>query len=262
MSDKNRLLAIKELNVTAIDDNALDAYMVELFFFCDTLPSHRESIHMVLEAKQYDAFLELFEILNAFLTNIHAAGLAGNCHALIDELRKTMQSGSHINHAQLESDTNHIFSALDSLFVDILVAGYIVEKASQNLHPHVPRIGNRILAVDDARFFLHKVQLFFKDSRYKFTCVYDGQDAINVLEDEDAEKPDLFLLDTDLPDMSGFELAQEIRNAGLDGPIIFFLGVASRKTVMKALEVGASDIILKSSTREQMIQKVRKHLQA
>jgi PleD family two-component response regulator len=173
-----------------------------------------------------------------------------------------MQRGSHINHAQLESDTNRIFSALDLLFVDILVAGYIVEQASQNLHPRLPRKGNRILAVDDARFFLHKVQLFFKDSQYKFTCVYDGHDAIKVLKGEDAEKPDLFLLDTDLPDMSGFELAQEIRAAGSDSPIIFFLGVASRKTVMKALEVGASDIILKSSTREQMNQKIRKHLHA
>ena len=262
MADKDRLLAIKELNITAIDDSALDVYMVELFFFCDTLPSHRESINMVLEAKQYDAFLELFEILKAFLINIHATGLAEKCQVLIDELRGALQSGTPVNHQRLISDTTHFFTALDSLYVDILVAGYIVEHASKNAQaPRPPKKGDRVMAIDDAKFYLHKVQLYFKDTRYKFTCVYDAQEAMDHFKNPDEEPFDLFLLDTDLPDMSGYELAKEIRDAGLDSPIIFLIGDPSRKTIVKALEAGAADLILKSCTKDQMIQKIRKHLQ-
>ena len=280
MVDKKRLLAIEELNITAVDDGELEGYMVELFFFCDTLPSHKESINMVLKDKHYEACSELLDILKAFLTNIHTVSLAGNCDKIINALKETIESGASVDHEKLEEEIEFFFAELDTLFIDILIAGTIVQQSApaasekppvqaeaelpakdDGSAPKKPSIESaNILAVDDAKFYLNTLKLYFQHTKHNLICMETGEDVLDHLAQPDEIVPDLFLLDTDLPGISGYELAQEIRAAGLTAPMVFLVGEPSKKIVIKALEAGGIDLIVKSSGKQQILERVQKHL--
>ena len=104
------------------------------------------------------------------------------------------------------------------------------------------------------------MRLYFKDTPFNLICFDCGNDVVSFLAQAGAKAPDLFLLDTTLEDMSGYDLAHVIRKVGLRAPILFLLADPSRKEVVKALESGASDIIVKTSTKEQILERVRKHI--
>ena len=282
MADKSRLFAIKELSFTEMDDAQLDACMMELFFFCDTLPSHKATLEATLEEKDYDAFLSFLESLRGFLLNIHAEGLADACKQLRDELGAVIENGLPVVHEKVKADLRSFFTALDTLSIDILVAGLITDYTqpeppdkqpdiSAPTHEVIvgeggdeaeeaPRQDISILAVDDAEFFLRMLKIHFKDTPYELNCVTSGELAVRFLAEPGKQAPDLFLLDTDMPKMSGYDLARIIRHAGLKAPIIFLTSVASRDVVTEALMAGGSDLIVKASSKEQILERVGRRL--
>jgi two-component system, chemotaxis family, protein-glutamate methylesterase/glutaminase len=62
-------------------------------------------------------------------------------------------------------------------------------------------------------------------------------------------KPDLVLLDLEMPEMNGIEFLKERRRLGLKVPVVILSSLASRgaKVTMEALNLGASDFIMKPS---------------
>src|SRR5271170_283447 len=63
----------------------------------------------------------------------------------------------------------------------------------------------------------------------------------------DASRPDLVLLDVELPDASGFDVCARLRAApgGIDVPIIMVTGNNDTASISRAYEVGATDFINK-----------------
>jgi len=291
--DKSRLLAIKALKFTEKEieqfDAYIDAYILELFFFCDTLLSHEASVKAALEAEDYYAYLDFLENLRGFLINIRAEDLADACKKQANELKMLIGNGLPVIHEKIEAETNALFSLLDTLSIDILIAGYIVDcappKPADELPvpvaplpkapaPVAPKIEGAevkpdkpadqsvsILAVDDAEFFLHMLKSYFRDTPYEFDCVASGEAAVRFLAEAGKKPPNLFIIDAEMPHMNGYELAQIIRNAKLKAPIIFLTSVASREAVIESLKAGGSDIIIKSSSKEQILERVNKYLQ-
>jgi CheY-like chemotaxis protein len=88
-----------------------------------------------------------------------------------------------------------------------------------------------VLAVDDAAFFLNILKKYVSGTGHKLICVNSGDAALKYLV---AHDPDLFILDIEMPEMNGYELAQKIRNEGKKAPIIFLTGNAKREDVVKA----------------------------
>jgi len=269
MVDKSRLLAIKALDFTPKYDKQFEAYMLELFFFCDTLPSHEAGIKATLEAKDYDTFLSLLETLRGFLVNIRATSLADACKKHEEEFWKSIKSGIPVDHEKLQADIDALFAELDALSIDILVAGFIQEYTLPEPHEGLPVKSSadepagkaaNILAVDDAKFYLLMLKSYFKDTQYQLNCVDSSGIALRILGEAGGFRPDLFILDIDMPGMNGYELAQAIRKTGLSAPIIFLTNTATKDTVLQALESGGSDLIIKSSSKEQILERVEKYL--
>ena len=65
----------------------------------------------------------------------------------------------------------------------------------------------------------------------------------------DALKPDLVLLDIEMPEMNGIEVLKEVRLRKIDVPIIVFSSLARRgaRITMEALALGAVDYVFKPS---------------
>ena len=107
-----------------------------------------------------------------------------------------------------------------------------------------------ILAVDDMPEMLSFVNNALK-SHYTVIAVPSAKAALTVLQ---SKKPDLFILDIDMPEMNGHELALTIRNSNVHSmtPIVFLTGNSTREHVTKALAVGCDDFIVKPTSHERL----------
>ena len=98
----------------------------------------------------------------------------------------------------------------------------------------------RILVVEDEKPISNLIRMSLTRAGYSCTCVYDGNAAVDLLE----EKPfDLILLDVMLPGVDGFELMDYIRPLGI--PVIFITAKNSVTDRVKGLRMGADDYIVK-----------------
>jgi len=115
-----------------------------------------------------------------------------------------------------------------------------------------------VLAVDDMPEILSFVNSALKN-HYKIIAVPGGKAALNVMK---TQKPDLFLLDIDMPEMDGFELLRIIRNDAefKKKPVIFLTGNSSRDHVTAAMLEGCNDFIVKPTTYEYLRTTVGKYL--
>jgi chemosensory pili system protein ChpA (sensor histidine kinase/response regulator) len=89
----------------------------------------------------------------------------------------------------------------------------------------------------------------------KVLLAKDGVDATNILQDH---KPDLMLLDIEMPRMDGFELATYIRNDDRlkDLPIIMITSRTGAKHKQKAMEIGVNQYLGKPYQEEELMQNI------
>lgn len=71
------------------------------------------------------------------------------------------------------------------------------------------------------------------------------ENVLNVEAELKAYKPDLILMDIDMPGMSGIEAVQKIRRVNNQVPIIMLTVFDDNTHVFEALQVGASGYLLK-----------------
>lgn len=119
-------------------------------------------------------------------------------------------------------------------------------------------LSKKILAVDDRPEILSFVSNALK-MHYKVLGAPNGNIALKVMA---AQKPDLFILDIDMPGMDGYELARKIRATDdhKDTPIIFLTGNSSRERVLEAINAGVNDFIIKPTSHKNLLAKSAKFL--
>jgi CheY-like chemotaxis protein len=74
------------------------------------------------------------------------------------------------------------------------------------------------------------------------------------------KKPDLILLDIEMPGMNGYELAHRLRVGGSDAPIIFVTANSAREYVNRAVEAGAAALLMKPLRSSQLLAKLRENI--
>ena len=261
MVDKERLLKIANLNIAGeieqMDDSQLNEYVQALSSFIEKFPALEEKFKTNLDAEDSDFIFEILVAICDMLRKIRADVLAEECLNQINNLR-------NVGEGKKEAYVTNFLAAVSTLCIDIQMAMFFVEQTEEEEAPppdekeDVPqRKTTSILAVDDVTFFLGALQELLKVTGYKLTCVNSGAAALRFLRNN---SPDLFLLDIDMPEMNGYDLARKIREGGHTAPIIFLTANSSHKHVMKAIEAGAVDFIVKPINRIQVISKIEKAL--
>lgn len=97
-----------------------------------------------------------------------------------------------------------------------------------------------ILIVEDEKPISDMMKLSLTKSGYICSCVYDGMDALDAIEQK---CPDLVLLDIMLPGIDGFEILNYIRPLKI--PVIFITAKGELPDKVKGLKMGAEDYIVK-----------------
>lgn len=116
-----------------------------------------------------------------------------------------------------------------------------------------------ILAVDDAAFTLSRITDALV-KHYNMVTVNSGTRALKYL---DKNKPDLILLDIRMPIRDGFEILREIRKMEdrADIPIIMLTAMEDKQSVMKGIEMGVRDYVLKPFAPDDLLARVQRILE-
>ena len=116
-----------------------------------------------------------------------------------------------------------------------------------------------IIIVDDVPANLKILGNILKFEGYKVRPVPNGIMALKVAA---MEKPDLILLDIMMPDMDGFEVCRRLKEDPKlkDIPVIFISALNDTRDVVKALKSGGVDFITKPFQAEEVIARVKTHL--
>jgi two-component system, cell cycle response regulator len=117
-----------------------------------------------------------------------------------------------------------------------------------------------VLIVDDTPKNIQLLGTVLKDTGYRVIVATNGMAALNILE---KTKPDLILLDVMMPELSGFETCKLIKeNENIkDIPIIFLTAKTEPEDVIKGFELGAVDYILKPFHANELLARVKTHLE-
>lgn len=98
-----------------------------------------------------------------------------------------------------------------------------------------------VLIVEDDEAIANLLYMDLSDEGYRCTCVYNGREAADLLE-ENADF-DFILLDIMLPEINGYELLEYIKP--MEIPVIFLTAKSAVKDRIQGLKLGADDYIVK-----------------
>ena len=99
----------------------------------------------------------------------------------------------------------------------------------------------KLLFIDDDTDFLKSNRLYFERKNYEVFCLNKPNDAIPFLS---STAIDCIVLDIDMPDMTGFEVCQKIRDIS-GTPIIFLSGLADIKNRISSFQASGDDFLAK-----------------
>jgi CheY-like chemotaxis protein len=247
---KAKLIKIPALKIDTakMSQQELMSYETKINAFIEELPSTINLLKQSMSNKDSGTLSDcLYDILE-LLKGIKADDLEKNCMKIIGEALVSIDA--------VESELTIFISTLTALSIDMQMAFHEGEV------PQIMSSGSEsgeklILAVDDAPFLLQTLKMHLQDSPYKLVCVTSGAEALRFIK---RKTPDLYILDIEMPEMDGYDLALEIAATGKTAPIIFLTGNSDKDSVIRALTLGAADFIIKPVGKEQVLSRISKHI--
>jgi len=127
-----------------------------------------------------------------------------------------------------------------------------VQGAFDRIEDFMSRKLKKLLVVEDNKQQNQAIRELIGNGDIKSFSAYTGQEAYNMLQDE---KFDCIIIDLGLPDMSGFELMEKIKeNEKLNRiPIIVYTGRDMNKEEARQLEKLANTVVLKTSNSKERL---------
>jgi DNA-binding response OmpR family regulator len=111
----------------------------------------------------------------------------------------------------------------------------------------------KALIVDDDRVLADVVAFTLRREGYEVLQAFDGHTAVARWTQE---QPDIIILDVNLPSMDGFAVLSHIRELA-NTPIILLTVRGEEEDIVKGLENGADDYIVKPFSPRQLVARIR-----
>lgn len=112
---------------------------------------------------------------------------------------------------------------------------------------------NKILIVDDDANIRELCKVFLKNEGFECFEACDGLDALEKL---DTVKVDLFIIDVMMPNMDGWELCVELREA-YDLPILMLTAKGETSHKIMGFQLGTDDYLVKPFEPLEMVERVK-----
>jgi DNA-binding response OmpR family regulator len=111
----------------------------------------------------------------------------------------------------------------------------------------------KILVVDDDGDLRNLIAYALRHAGYLVVEADDGPAGLACFE---SERPDLVILDVNLPRLSGFEVCKKIREAS-DVPVMMLTVRSSEEDLVQGLDLGADDYLTKPFSPRTLLARVR-----
>ena len=121
--------------------------------------------------------------------------------------------------------------------------------------------GPLLLIVDDEPVNVRVLDSFLRLEGYRVRTAKDGLEA---LENVEAEKPELMLLDIMMPGMSGYQVCEKLREEydHAELPIIMLTALNQANDRVRGFNAGANDYLSKPFNKQELAARIRAHLTA
>jgi len=117
-----------------------------------------------------------------------------------------------------------------------------------------------ILLVDDSATSRMQSRMIFANmNQYEFLSACDGKEGVEMALEK---KPDLILMDVEMPRMSGIEACRTLREnaATRRTPIILLTMRSEESSVKKGFDSGCTDYMFKPVNAQKLIAVLKRHL--
>lgn len=115
----------------------------------------------------------------------------------------------------------------------------------------------KILLADDEPSIQNLIRRIVVGGGYGFCCAADGEEAIDVYEQE---QPDLVILDVMMPKLDGFQVCRALRGKGAIVPILFLTAKGDIADKGAGFNVGGDDYLVKPFDPEELLLRIHAHL--
>lgn len=118
--------------------------------------------------------------------------------------------------------------------------------------------GEFILVIDDSREIVrHLTETVLPSFGYHTMHAYDGQAGLDIIREK---KPDLVMLDYNLPQMTGLDILQQMAQESLKSPVVLMTGYGSELSAIEAFRLGAKDYLIKPFTVDEIVETIDRAL--
>lgn len=114
----------------------------------------------------------------------------------------------------------------------------------------------KVLAIDDEQLVLLPLQKKLEELGYQVSTTTDASEAIGMY---DRLKPDLVIVDINMPDVSGIEFINHIRIEKYSStPIIVLSGNTNPDIITEAFKLGINDYIKKPMSLDDICARIKR----
>jgi chemosensory pili system protein ChpA (sensor histidine kinase/response regulator) len=191
---------------------------------------------------------------------LHVDEIIGNREIVVKTLGKQLSQVKSLAGASILADGSVV------LILDIggLIrhnVGSSVKIVYKDPGEAVSKLREKVMVVDDSITMRRVATKLLERHNYEVITAKDGVDALAQLQDL---RPDVMLLDVEMPRMDGFELASHLQNeASLSSiPIIMITSRTGEKHRDRALEIGITNYMGKPYQEEELIRNIQSALDA
>lgn len=116
-----------------------------------------------------------------------------------------------------------------------------------------------ILCVDDDEVTRRLLERLLKNTGFDVTTAKSGMEALARVS---KKKPDIILLDIMMPEMDGYEVCSRLQENDETSyiPVIFVTALGEKQDKAKAFSAGAADYLVKPIKKDDLMQKIRRHI--
>jgi len=113
----------------------------------------------------------------------------------------------------------------------------------------------RIFMCEDDENLGMLLREYLQAKGYEVDLFPDGEAGWNAFEKNEADY-DICILDVMMPKKDGFTLAQEIRNADSEIPILFLTAKGMKEDILEGFKIGADDYLTKPFSMEELLMRI------
>ncbi|MEN9211472.1 MAG: response regulator transcription factor, partial [Thermostichus sp. DG02_4_bins_136] len=112
----------------------------------------------------------------------------------------------------------------------------------------------KVLLIEDDPVLARWVAALLRREHYTLESAEDGRTGYDIAL---ATRPELMIIDVDLPKLNGIQLCQRLRAQGISTPILLLTGLAAEQDKVRGLDAGADDYLVKPCSAAELLARLR-----